>query len=185
MNIEYVGKHFDLNEAIKDFCATRLDKVARFVDEPVEVRITLEQEKNRFHADLHLSHRFGVLQSAEDSQSSMQDAVSLAADKLEKQARRSRKKFLDRRRRADRVVQDGHRWPVEVLDRESVSAGSTPRIIESTHLPIKPMTLDEAALELDAAKMSFVVFRDSGNNEVSVLYKRSDENYGLIVPGRQ
>lgn len=185
MNIEYVGKHFDLSDSIKDFTASKLDKVTRFVDEPVELRVTLEHEKGSHHADLHLAHRFGVLQATEESQASMRDAISLAAEKLEKQARRSRKKFMDRRRRADRAAQDGNRWPVEVLARESVRAGETPRVIESTHLPIKPMTIDEAALQLDSTDLHFVVFRDSGSDQISVLYKRKDDNFGLIVPGRR
>lgn len=184
MNIEYVGKHFDLTDPIKQLTESKLEKVIRFVDEPVEIRVTLDTEKGRFQADIHLSHRFGVLQSTEESLQGMNEAIQLAADKLEKQARRSRKKFIDRRRRADRTAQGDGRWPVEVLDRASVAAGSVPRVIESTHLPIKPMTLDEAALSLEESKDELLVYRDANTDEVSVLYKRKDDNYGLIVPGR-
>ena len=57
-----------------------------------------------------------------------------------------------------------------------------PRVIETTHLPIKPMTIEEAALELDGAEHGFVVFRDSTSDRLSVLYKRKDRHYGLIAP---
>ncbi|MCB1054077.1 MAG: ribosome-associated translation inhibitor RaiA [Acidobacteria bacterium] len=184
MNIEYFGKHFDLTDGIKQFTESKLEKVIRFVDEPVEIRVTLDAEKNRFAADIHLSHRFGVLQANEESLQTINEAIQAAAEKLEKQARRSRKKFIDRRRRADRVVQEDGRWPVEVLAKDSFGTGVAPRVIESTHLPIKPMTLDEAAIALETSKSELWVFRDAGTDEVSVLYKRKDENYGLIVPGR-
>jgi putative sigma-54 modulation protein len=72
---------------------------------------------------------------------------------------------------------------MEVLERESVGGGTPPRIIKSSRLEIKPMSLDEAALQLDASKNDFLVFRDAASDRVSVLYKRKDSNYGLIVPG--
>jgi putative sigma-54 modulation protein len=87
--------------------------------------------------------------------------------------------MVDKRRRGER---NGHRWPLEVLDRASVGAGAAPRVIESTHLHIKPMTIEEAALELEGAKAGFVVFRDATSDRVSVLYRREDEHYGLIAP---
>ncbi|HXO21761.1 MAG TPA: sigma 54 modulation/S30EA ribosomal C-terminal domain-containing protein, partial [Thermoanaerobaculia bacterium] len=77
---------------------------------------------------------------------------------------------------------NGQRWPIEVLDRESVTAGSTPRIVQSSHLQIKPMTIEEAALQLEDSEQGFVVFRDSTSDRLSVLYKRKDDNYGLIAP---
>jgi putative sigma-54 modulation protein len=55
-------------------------------------------------------------------------------------------------------------------------------VIETSHLHIKPMTLDEAALELDVSEQGFVVFRDATSDRLSVLYKRKDQNYGLIAP---
>ena len=110
----------------------------------------------------------------------MREAINAGVDKLEKQARRSRKKYMDRRRRAQR--QDDHHWPLEVLEAASVADGSQPRVIKTSRLPIKPMTIDEAALELDGSKNDFFVFRDSGTDRVSVIYRRKDAHYGLIAP---
>ncbi len=56
------------------------------------------------------------------------------------------------------------------------------RVIKSSLLQIKPMTIEEAALQLEGSKNDFVVFRDAVNDRVSVLYKRRDDNYGLIAP---
>ncbi|MCH9648095.1 MAG: ribosome-associated translation inhibitor RaiA [Deltaproteobacteria bacterium] len=181
MNIEYVGKHVHLGDRLKNHTEEKLNKLVPFVQEPVEVRVILETEKNRQIADVHLTHRFGALQAREETENFL-DSVNGAVEKLTKQARRSRKKFIDKRRRADRSVHEEIRWPMEVLERESLSSGTKPAVIKSTHLPIKPMTIDEAALVLEGSKNDFVVFRDSTSSEVSVLYKRKDDNYGLIVP---
>lgn len=179
MNVEYVARNFEMDDRIREFTNDKLAKVIKFLDEPVEIRVTLEKEKHRQSAELRLAHRFGLIQAHEETDD-MFDAVNLAVDKAEKQARRSRKKFMDKRRKADRV--NGQQWPIEVLERASVGGGGKPRIIKSGVLSIKPMSIDEAALELDDSKNGFVVFRDSVSDQVSVLYRRNDDNYGLITP---
>jgi putative sigma-54 modulation protein len=180
MQIDYVGRNYHPDEALRRYTADKLQKASKFLEEPVEVRVTLELEKHRHIADLHVAHRFGVLQATEET-GDMQDAINLAVDKIEKQARRSRKRFVNRRRRADRS-QNGQQWPVEVVDRASVGGGAAPRVIESTVLAIKPMTIEEAALQLEDSEAGFVVFRDATSDRLSVLYKRRDDNYGLVSP---
>jgi putative sigma-54 modulation protein len=181
MNIEYVGRHYQVDDDLRQFAEDKLQKVSKFLDEPVEIRITLENSKHRQIADLHISHRHGVLQATEETDQ-MYDSLNLAVDKVEKQARRSHKKFVSSRRRADRASQNGHRWPVNVLESASFGAAEGPRIIKSSHLQIKPMSIDEAALQLKTSKNEFVVFRNSVTEKVNVLYRRKDDNYGLITP---
>ena len=71
---------------------------------------------------------------------------------------------------------------MDVVERDSVGGGREPRIVKSSHIEIKPMALEEAALQLEDSKNDFLVFRDATSERVSVLYKRKDANYGLIVP---
>mgnify|MGYP001546234402 FL=1 len=179
MNIDYVARNLELDTKIREFTADKLQKVGKFLDDPVEVRVTVEQEKHRCSADLHITHRFGIIQANEETDDIF-DAVNLAVDKAEKQARRSRNKFRDKRRKADR--NNGSHWPVEVVDEASVGLGTEPRIVESNVLSIKPMSLDEAAIQLEESDYGFVVFRNATNDQVNVLYRRKDKNYGLISP---
>ena len=179
MQMEYVARSFDLDEETRKYTERRLGKVLKFLRDPLEVRVTLEAEKHRRIAEIHVSHRFGVLQATEEG-SDMRAAIHQAADKVEKQARRSSRKFLDKRRRTDR--QHDLEWPVEVLEEKSVDSGEPPRIIKSSRLRVKPMSLEEAALQLEDSKNEFIAFRDSTTDRVSVLYRRKDRNYGLISP---
>ncbi len=179
MNIEYVARNLELDTKIREFTADKLQKVGKFLDEPVDVRVTMEQEKHRCSADLHITHRFGLIQANEETDDIF-DAINLAVDKAEKQARRSRKKFRDKRRKADR--NNGSHWPLEIVDQDSVGIGTEPRIVESTAISIKPMSLDEAAIELEESDYGFVVFRNATSDEVNVLYRRKDNHYGLISP---
>jgi len=179
MNIDFVAHSVQLDDNIRDYAETKLSKLTKFLDEPIEIRVSLAQERHRCLAELRVAHRFGLIQATEETDDVL-DAINLAVDKAGKQARRSRKKFMDKRRKADR--NNGNHWPVDVLEKTSLNAGATPRIVKSSVLSIKPMGLDEAALHLEESKNDFFVFRDASNDQVSVLYKRKDSNYGLISP---
>jgi len=179
MNIEFVARSVQLNDRIRKYSTDKLHKLDKFLDEPIEIRMTLTQEKHRCHAELRVAHRFGLIQSTEETDDVL-DAINLAVDKAEKQARRSRQKFKDKRRKADR--NNGNQWPLEILEGASLGQGTAPTIIKSSVLSIKPMSLDEAALQLEGSKNDFVVFRDAKSDQVNVLYKRKDNNYGLISP---
>jgi putative sigma-54 modulation protein len=181
MNIEFVGRHVQLDERIRSQAEAKLARVAKFLREPIEVHVTLETEKFRQIAELTVTHRHGRLHTREE-QHDLLDALAVAVETLEKQALRTRKRAVDRRRRANRAVATESQWPLEVLSRESLrEGGDGPRVIKSSQLQIKPMTLEEAALALEESRHEFVVFRDADSDRVNVLYKRRDEDYGLIT----
>jgi putative sigma-54 modulation protein len=179
MKVEYVARHYDLNDQVRDFTESKLRKLEKFLQEPIEARVMLETSKHRNRADLRLTHRFGMIQSTEATDE-MFDAINLAVDKAEKQARRSNKKFHAKRRRGGREdLQQS--WPLAVLDAESLDSGS-PKVIKSSQLPIEFMSIDEAASKLAESQHDFIVFRNLDSDEVNVLYRRHDDNYGLISP---
>lgn len=183
MNVEYIARNnVQVDDRLRQLVEDKLRKVLKFLEEPIEVRVTLDIEKHRHTADVHVAHRLGVVQATEETDGLLVDAINLAIDKAARQAGRSRKKLVERKRRSGERGTNGHRWPLAVLDQASVGAGQAPRVIESTHLHIKPMTIEEAALQLEGAKEGFVVFRDAASERVSVLYRRPDNHYGLIAP---
>ena len=180
MKIEFTGRHYHVSDRTREFTERKLAKIGKFLEDPVGIHVILEIEKHRQIAEFHVSHRHGALQATEAAEH-MREAINAGIEKIEKQARRSRKKFMDKRRRAQRQ-DDDHHWPLEVLDAASLGDDGARRIIKTSRLAIKPMTIDEAALELDQSKNEFFVFRDSGTDRVSVIYRRKDANYGLIAP---
>ncbi len=180
-NIEFFGHNLHVTDEKRAFAETKLRKVMRFLDSPVEVKFTLGHEKHRQIVELHVTHRHGTLQAREEHEQ-MLEAMALAIEKVEKQARRSKQKSVDTRRRANRSVQEELHWPVNVIERGSFGDGAAPRIIKQSHFPIKPMTIEEAALALQTSKNDFVVFRESASSRINVLYRRKDQNFGLITP---
>lgn len=184
MQIEFSARHVDLDESLRDWTTDRLSRATRFLRDPIDVRVALEGtagDKRLVGAEIHAAHRHGELHArAEDVD--VREAILRASAAVETQAKRARERAVDKRRRAGRSAAASRQWPVEVLARESVRDGGTPRIVKSSQFTIEPMTLDEAALRLDTSRNAFVVFLDADRDRVSVLYKRRDEDYGLIAP---
>ncbi|HET9209801.1 MAG TPA: ribosome-associated translation inhibitor RaiA [Thermoanaerobaculia bacterium] len=185
MKTEIIGRNTPIDDRLRGLVEKKLAKLERFLDEPIEARVTLITEKHSHLAELHVTHRGGILQGSDHTDGPFQEAVQRAVAKVEEAARRTHQKTVDDRRRAaarGTRGQHGQRWPVEVLEQDSVGEGRAPRVIETGQIAIKPMTLDEAALALDASEHGVVVFRDAASDRLSVLYKRKDQNYGLIAP---
>jgi putative sigma-54 modulation protein len=104
-------------------------------------------------------------------------ALTRAMAKIEKQALKLKKKIIDRKQSARSTARiapepDGR---LEATPRP-------PRIIAARRYPVKPMTSEEAALNLSGRTDQFVVFRDADTDRLCVLYRRKDGNYGLIEP---
>lgn len=181
MNVDFVARNFQLDERIKRYTGDRLAKFGRFLDEPIEVTVELVNEKFRTTCELAVSHKHGELRSSEENHDARQ-AIDLAVEAVIEQAKRGRQKNTDRRRKLARQAQAASDWPLAVVEAASVGGQEGPRVLETSRLPIKPMSLEEAAAQLAHAEQGFVVFRDSATGQVSVLYRRKDQHYGLLSP---
>lgn len=184
MQIEFSTRHVEIDDGIRSWTQERIGRVARYLHEPVEVRVALEGtagDKHLIGAEIHAAHRHGELHARVEDVD-LREAIQRATAAVERQAKRSRERAVDKRRRASREAAQARQWPVEVLSRESLRQGGTPRIVKSSNFAIEPMTVDQAALRLETSKNAFVVFHDAERDRVSVLYKRRDDDYGLIAP---
>lgn len=181
MNIEFVGRHLQVTEKTRLLAAEKLERLAKFLAEPVDIHIVLEAAKLRHSAEIKVRCAGREFLSKEEAVD-LQDALTLAADKVVEQAKRARKREVDEPRRRDREQASAQQWPVDVLTRESVRKGESPIVVKSSQLEIHSMTINEAALKLESSRSEFVVFRDLESERVSVIYRRHDDDYGLIVP---
>jgi ribosomal subunit interface protein len=103
MIIEYVGRGSTVDDQVRSYTEEKLRKMLKFLDEPVDVHVALDAEGHDHAAEIHVGHRFGALHSRV-SAPLLLDAINAACDALETQAERARKKFMDRRRRAQRAA---------------------------------------------------------------------------------
>jgi len=145
----------------------------------------LQVEKYRNICEVLIVGKEHDVKSVQQSDESMQDAINQAIDHLKRQAQKNRKKIRDHHRKDGNGRKNVTEWAVQVLEpgklRET-GDHNRPRIIQTSSLAIRPMSIEEAALRLDDSKNEFIVFRDIDTDKVSVIYKRRDNNLGLIAP---
>ena len=176
MELEFIARNTELTPQQRALANKKLARLSKYFNAVHEARLTVTQEKHRVQVEAYIHGKdFEVDASAETPEftTSLQEVV----EKVEQQARRLKQKLTTRKRPREKA----RTWQVDVVERESVRQG-TPRIVETRHVPVVPMTVDEAALQLDGSKEDFIVFREARTDRISVLYRRGDHAYGLVTP---
>ena len=180
MPVECTGRNLEVTPSLKELARERAERLERHLGGPATVRVVLSHEKHRFGAEVIATHRRRRW-TAQEQTLDARAALALAFEKIDAQAKRDSEKRRDRKHRAAPPA-----WKMEIVSGESVGrgaeSGNGARIVRTDRLPIKPMSVEEAALSMDEAGQEFFVFRDSGSERISVLYKRRDGDFGLIVP---
>jgi len=186
MATEISGRNYEIPATVRDLVEKKLAKIQdRLFADVIDVRVVLQVEKYRNICEVIIVGKEHDVKTVQESDESMQDAVNQAVDHLKRQAQKNRKKIRDHHRAAGNGRKQVDSWAVQVLEpgqlRET-GDHNRPRIIKTNNLAIRPMSIEEAALRLDDSKNEFIVFRDIDSDKVSVIYKRRDNNLGLIAP---
>ncbi|KAB1443757.1 ribosome hibernation-promoting factor, HPF/YfiA family [Pseudodesulfovibrio senegalensis] len=181
MNISFTFKNFDPSDHLKKYAEKRFGKLGKYVShsDTAELKVNLMVEKFRQKADVVLNAD-NIHLSAFETSEDMYSSIDLVLDKLEAQLRKLREKMKDRgkKARANKVVQMDY---LSFLEKES--GNWTPTIVGSDSYEPKPMSVDEAAMQLDTTDGEFLVFRNADTEGINVIYKRNNGDFGLIDPG--
>lgn len=186
MQVSITGKNVDITDPLRHHVEKKLTHVKKYFDGILHAHVVMAVEKHRHSAEMAI-HANGITMHGEESTGDMYSSVDKVIDKIERQLRRYKSKLRSHRHvpRESSEEEEGESLQVriDVLDAEDVeSAVETPRVIKTNRFAIKPMSLDEAVMQMDLLHQDFLVYRDSRSSRVSVLYRRNDGNYGLIEP---
>lgn len=166
------GKNIEVTEALKEKVVSKLSKMEKYFTRDVEAKITLSVEKLRQIVEVTIPLKGSVLR-AEAESDNMYSSIDTIADIVEKQFLKHRKKLIDRHKGAETFRVDFVDENIEHNDRDI-------QIERSKKFPVKPMTPEEACMEMDLLGHDFFVFRNAETEEVSVVYKRKRGSYGMI-----
>ena len=184
MATEISGRNYEISPKIRKMLETKLAKIEqRLFSDVIDVRCVLQVEKYRNICEILIVGKEHDVKSVQQSDESMEEAINAAVDHVKRQAQKNRKKIRDHHRSRSSEAVTG--WTVQVLEPgklRQTNDHNAPRIIKTNTLPIRAMTIEDAALRLDDSKNEFIVFRDTDTDRVSVMYKRRDSNLGLIAP---
>jgi len=177
MNIQFTARQAVLTPEIKTTCEKRLAQIDKLIgkEKVFDVNVILTAEKSRNKAEIHVVAKGTNLVVCEETLD-MMTSLSQAFENLEKKIRKEKAKWRERKRRGGRDRRE-LAPPVEIPEPEPGR-----RVIASPHFSLKPMSLEEALIELDTHKREVFVFRRENSERWSVVFKRADGNVGLVEP---
>ena len=176
MQINVTFRHVDPTPALKAHAEEKLDRmVKKHLRRPVDAHVILSVSKERHAAEITLQADH-VTMFAKEETTDLYAAIDLAVGKLEHQAQKLREKRKE------------HKGPSGDARAHATNDGAAPdaaparpRVI-ARRVSAKPMAVDEAVTTLDRTGDEFLVFTNAGSQQLAVLYRRKDGNYGLIEP---
>ena len=177
MNITVNAKHTTLTDAIKDYSEKKIQKIAKYFDDNMDVHVNLNVEKNMHIAEIFVNVKGMFLKGIEKSED-MYASIDMAMDKIERQVVKYKEKLQTRKSAENRASMDDLK--LNVYDYNEDSAIDEPKIVITKSLPAKPMDIEEAIMQMDLMNKNFFVFRNAENSEINVVYKRDDGKVGLI-----
>jgi ribosome hibernation promoting factor len=190
MRLELTARHFSIPAPVRRLAEQRLGRVLRPLnDSALSAQVVVTKDKSRFHAEVTLHARGEHFLHGEATGRDAQTALSSSIDKVERQVQKLKSKWTERKRQgvsaskaasaAPRPERGAAAFGTGLERRDN---GGQMRIIRARRYAVKPMSVDEAALEVTDGRDAFLVFRNSSTEEINVLFRRSDGNLGLIEP---
>ncbi len=180
MQITTTFRHMETSEALKTYVEEKLERVQKYIDEPIVAQVFLSVEKIRHTAEITLTAK-GITIKASEETNDMYAAVDTVLDKIERQLRRYKEKIKEHKPAGDA---EERKVKKSVVEAESLGVKNEPVIIKTKTFSIKPMSVEEAVMQMDLLHKDFLVFTDASTEDINVIYRRKDGNYGLIEPQR-
>lgn len=191
MRLELTGRHLDITPALRKLVDVKLAKLERVLnDSAVSAQAVLTIEKRRCRADIMLHARGENFLHGVGTAATWDMAIGQAVGKLVQQANKIKGKWQERKRRGRRpgraaappeVAAAGRAPARRMIPRGPAAARARmPRILKASRQAIKPMTVADAAREVEAGGDGLIVFRDADTSTISVLFRRGNGELTLI-----
>src|SRR5918995_4824323 len=180
VRLQVKGKNVEVTDSIKGYALEKLGKLDKHLNDAARLELELHVERNPSIAENQIAEATvwtkGPVMRARESSTDMRASIDLLVAKLERQARR----YRDKRRRGPN--NRNHGPAPELETRPVVPDEEHPVIVKTKQFAVKPMSPEEAVLQLELIGHDFFVFQNAESDGVNVVYRRRDGNYGLIEP---
>lgn len=185
MNMTIKGRHMAVTPPIHDYAEEKIGRTSKILDQDtmqVEVELYVEKNpkiENNQVAEVTVWTKRGPVIRAKEASTDMYAAIDLVSDKLETQFRKYKGKMKDRHTGKHAPPQEAP--PLPSID-ELIPLEDDGAIVKTKAVELKPMSHEEAILQLELLGHDFFVFESSETDAFSVLYRRKDGDFGLIQP---
>lgn len=195
MQVQVAGKRIDVGEALRDRISYGLeDRVSKYFDRTGEAFVTVSKPGWAFNVDCSIHLPSGVTLQAHGEAEDAYQAFEASLDKIEKRVRRYKRRLKDHHRTKDAIpaieVQERIIAPMDDDEDEGDAPlangdlGEAPAIIAESGARIKTMTVSMAVMQLELTDSCAILFKNAGNGDLNMVYRRADGNIGWVDPGK-
>ena len=188
MEVTVKGRNISVTEALERYAFEKVERVSKFFDDEHSVsraEVELIHERNPSIAESEVVEATlfinGAVLKAREASEDMYASIDRMSDKLERQVKRYRGRQIDRWH--GQIKNSHDELPVEpepfVVEEEDEV-----RIVRTKQFQMKPMSAEEAVLQMELLDHDFFVFTSADTGDINVVYRRRDGDYGLIEPAR-
>lgn len=174
MKVTVIGKNVDITVALREMIEKKISKLDKYFEPQIEARATLTVQKNSQIFEVTIPFN-GVILRCEEATEDMYKSIDLVQAKLERQIRKQKTKL---QRRNNESLRFNNFEPLAFGDDDEKDG----EIVKVKSFNVKPMSPEEAMLQMELVEHNFFVYRDAATDSVNVIYKRKDGNYGLLKP---
>lgn len=174
MKIAIRGKNIEITEGFRDYVEKKLSKLTRYFELIQDAQVTALSGRGGYIVEVTIPLNSFILRAEEMSNDNLYTAVDLVVEKLEKQIQKHRTRLYRRFRN------QGLKNLITVMGEEDTV--EAPVVVRTKRFAIKPMPVEEAILQMSLLGHDFFVFSNAETDQVNVLYRRKDGNFGLIEP---
>ncbi|MBE7031171.1 MAG: ribosome-associated translation inhibitor RaiA [Ruminococcaceae bacterium] len=172
MKIKFTGRKIDVTQGLKDYAERKLARVDKYFADDADATVTFSVQKDNQIVEITIFHN-GMIFRSEVSNADMYASIDRSIDVLERQIRKQKTR-LEKRLKSGAFAADLGITDVPIEEEEEF------KIVKTKTYTVKPMSAEEAILQMNLLGHSFYVFSNDKTNEKNVVYKRKDGNYGLI-----
>src|SRR5574341_8580 len=182
MDVVIHGRNMDVSPRLQSYVERKIERLDRYLPDIHEVRIDLAEEKSnlmgsRQIAQITVRHARGMILRAEERSTDLFAAVDAVVDKIYRQIERYKGKQRRRGEAQDEFA--NYETAVQLEEEEAIPTGN---VIRRKRFSAIPMHEEEAIEQMELLGHDFFVFLNASTNTINVLYKRRDDNYGLLEP---
>ncbi|MDH4163370.1 MAG: ribosome-associated translation inhibitor RaiA [Nitrospirota bacterium] len=178
MQITIIGRHLEATDALKKYATERFQRLEKYLPRNSNATITLSVVKKMHHIADAMIKVDGVLIQASEETEEMYSSIDLLFEKIERRVRKYKEKITSHK----------HQTGVSELANAAEAAphpeDRIPQIIKNKRFDLKPMTPEEAVMQMELLDKPFFLFTNSGSGHINVIYRRKDGNVGLIEPSK-
>lgn len=169
MKVTITSRNFNASENLKDTIEKKIQRLSKYFSDDIVVNVMLSSEKGRDKVEATINAK-GTIFRAEESSSAVYDAIDGVVEKLSSQMSRYKTKLQRKHKEHKEFVF------AEIPDYEEEEI----KVVKTKKLELSPMSVEEAVIQMELLEHNFFLFIDADTDAVSVVYKRKNDDYGVI-----